>query len=257
MRRFSQRKQRNSKRLLLIIYLVLFLLALFSLAFKSGLFNIKKIEINLDKNLACVNEEQIKNASFLLGQNLFLTNGLSIEKNIKNKFVCIKRIILSKLFPNKVRIEVLGREPVAILMILRSRDATSSAVLENIATPSAEASDGASLVDRDGVIFSKDVGNLDIPKIYLLDNHNLENSLKILDKAQGFGLDIKTIAVLDNSFIIFSTPKIVFRLDSNIDSQIASLQLILERAKIDSEKLEFIDLRFDKPIIKIAPKKNG
>ena len=63
---------------------------------------------------------------------------------------------------------------------------------------------------------------------------------------------------MDNYLIVFpqvDNPKVFFRLDNEIDLQLASLQLILEKAKIDERILEFIDLRFDKPIVRFAPKK--
>ena len=88
----------------------------------------------------------------------------------------------------------------------------------------------------------------------------MKTSLQILRAVKKLGFDSLTTQILDNFFLIYPTslsPKVIFRLDQRIDVQIASLQLILEKAKMYSESLEFIDLRFDKPIVKFAPKKNG
>lgn len=251
----------------LLISLIVFLLGVLVFVLdRSTLFTIKEID-TITKNSPCVNENQLKNSSGLLGQKFFFVNLENTAKNLKNKFICLKNINLFYLFPNKIKMEAIGRQPVAILNLLKP-EATVSSHLESLATPSAEESSDAYLIDNEGVIFSKEINTLAVPHIFVDDteNHNIGNSLKILEKSKTFGLDVKTATILDNFFIIFSYPKVIFRLDDKIEAQIASLQLILAEAKInrrtiptevgrDLKELEFIDLRFDKPIIRIAPKK--
>lgn len=241
---------------------ILLITSLVFIFFKSGLLTITQVEIEGDQ-LSCADETQIKNSSNFAGQNFFLINFANITKKLKAKFICIGDIDSSLVFPNKIKMKISGRQPVAALASLQSKEATLSALLENIATPSAEESQDAYLVDNEGMIFSKNK-DLNIPNIFIKDVNlslgkklegNLENSLKILDKVKTFGLDVKKSEVLDNFFIIFSYPKVIFQLDDRIDIQIASLQLILAEAKIDLKELEFIDLRFDKPIVRFAPKK--
>lgn len=242
---------------LIKISLLIFLLGAVSVFVldRLTLFTIKEID-TVAKNSPCVNESQLKNSSGLLGQNFFFVNLENIAKNLKSKFICLKNINLFYVFPNKIRIEASGRQPVAILNLL-NLEATAASFLENLATPSAESSSDAYLIDNEGIIFSKSIGTLTVPHIFIddMENHNIGNSLKILEKSKTFGLDVKTATILDNFFIIFSYPKVIFRLDDKVEAQIASLQLILAEAKIDLKELEFIDLRFDKPIIRIAPKK--
>lgn len=128
-----------------------------------------------------------------------------------------------------------------------------------------------------GWFFSKNIGSLDIPKLYLYNSKislgqelgaSINNALKILSKTKTFGVDAEKSWVIDNFLITDTTSKsrVIFKLNDKVDIQIASLQLILAEAKInhrtiptepgiDSNKLEFIDLRFDKPIVRFAPKK--
>ena len=82
-------------------------------------------------------------------------------------------------------------------------------------------------------------------------------SLTILDKVKIYRLSITEASIFEDVLMNNTAPKIIFKLRNDIDKQIASLQLILEKAKMETSKLEFIDLRFDKPIVRIAPKKNG
>lgn len=245
-----------------LISACLVLIILFALVIRSNILTIKSVDIQT-QNVSCTDSSQIKNLSKLLGQNFFLVSSDPIQENLKKKFICIKNINLSKSFPNKVKLEVFGREPVALLLNLK--EATVSALVENIATPSAEQAADRYLIDTEGMVFSKDLDSQTLPEIYLLKpnlslgpaDDSILIVLKILEKVKTFGLNVGDSLILNNFLVIFpeiSQPKIIFRLD-NLDSQIASLQLILKIAKIDASQLEFIDLRFDKPIVRIAPKK--
>lgn len=44
---------------------------------------------------------------------------------------------------------------------------------------------------------------------------------------------------------------VIFSKEKNLDFQVASLQFILWRAKIEGKAPYFVDLRFDKPVVKI------
>ena len=82
----------------------------------------------------------------------------------------------------------------------------------------------------------------------------INNIIKIFDKTKSLGIEIKQAWLRENILVTETIPKMIFKLD-NVDSQLASLQLILSEAKIESKELEIIDLRFDKPVIKFAPEK--
>lgn len=251
--RNSKRKSWLWKIIFLFLLIIFFLLIYISL--KANIFSIRFVDLKRE-NVECLNEGRIKDLS--LGKNIFLINEKNISDEIKKDFICVKSISFSKILPDKLNLDILGRRPVAQLMMSNS-EASASSLIENIATPSAQGE--AYLLDEEGVVFSK--GNLDSPNIYILSKNidlgfedNYLKILKILDNSRKLQLDIKQSYVLNNLLIINSVPKIIFKLDFPLDLQIASLQLILKVAKIDNKELEFIDLRFDKPVIKYAPKKN-
>lgn len=250
-----------------IIFLGLVLLLATSSYFfiRSNFFIITSIYVQSDK-ITCSDNSQIRDSSNLFGQHIVFFDAQFIKNNLKNKFLCIKEVIISRKFPDRVSIYATGREPKAILLTLKNKESTSSADVENIATPSARAQevDSSYLVDDESVIYTKEIGQATAVKIFF--NQKLElgktpdllipNSLKILDKVKIYGLEPQETEILNEIFIIYSVPKIVFNLSGDLDTQLASLQLILNKAKIDRESLRFIDLRFDKPVIKIAPKKS-
>lgn len=264
-RKLREPKFKKRSALIIFLLIIFFILTLF-LFFSSNFFTIKRIEIKSEK-IDCANEGQLKDAISLSGQNFFLVNTQNVIKNLLARFTCVGNINLSRSFPDKIKLEFIGREPVATLINLQKSEASVSALVTNIATPSAEQIQQSYSVDSEGVIFAKLEGELNIPKIYVFDldikENNLRNELiasglKILDRVRTFGLEVQDTWIKDDIFLINSIdgePKVIFRLNSTIDVQIASLQLILQKAKIDENRLEFIDLRFDKPVVKFAPKK--
>ncbi|TSC87728.1 MAG: Uncharacterized protein G01um10147_414 [Microgenomates group bacterium Gr01-1014_7] len=250
----------------LILFLsILLIISMGVFLFRSNIFTITSIEVEIEK-VGCVESDKIRDASNLLGQNFFLLNSSKLENDLKNKYVCIHKVNLSRYFPNKVKLFIFGREPAAILIVLKDGEATESAE----ATPSAEASSSAEgfVVDNEGVVYSNSIEQINAPYIYAgglnltvgqkIKDDFIGKILKILEKLKSFGVDVKETKIYSNSLLLTGAmPRIIFKLSDNIDTQIASLQLILNKAKIDGEILEFIDLRFDKPVVKFAPKKHG
>lgn len=266
-----RKKRGKGLKLHKIIYLLLPVLfvIIFLLIARSNFFSIKHIDVQGDK-INCVDNDQLKKDSGLYGKNFFTLNKQKSQEDLKIKFICIKNVIVGRIIPDKVKLEVLSRKPSAVLLSLRDKEASQSSLIENIATPGALANQDRYIVDSEGVVFSKNIDDADIPKIYMHDseiavgkilkNISINNSLKILDKIKTFGVTAKKSWIVEDFFIINPDtydPKIIFRLNHQIDIELASLQLILTEAKIDLRELTFIDLRFDKPIVRFAPKKNG
>lgn len=230
---------------------------------RSSIFAVSFVEVQIEKS-SCSDPDQIKNSSGLLGQNIFLLNSAKLQNDLKNKFLCIRRVEVKRFFPNKLKLSVSVREPAATLVVLQDEEATESADILSEASPSAE----NFVIDNEGVIYSSNTEQVIAPKVYVsslnltlgqkINEDLIGNLLRILERVKSSGVDIKEAKIYSkNVLLVNDTAKIIFRLDDKIDTQIASLQLILQKAKIDEDILEFIDLRFDKPIIRFAPKKNG
>lgn len=212
------------------------------LTFFSNFFLVKSVEV--ESNLTCVDKESLLNVASVSGTNFFLIRSLEIEKKLKVKFSCVKSVRIFKKFPNRVSLEVRNREPQAKIFIVTNQEST----------PSAETAVGSFLVDNEGMLFA---GNQEAGlKIYSENkNKDFKKIISILNKIKFFGIEIMDVIVIENILLVNSVPKMNFSLDKDSDMQLASLQLILSKAKIDEETIEFIDLRFDKPIVKFAPKK--
>lgn len=264
-RRKLQKKFAGSFLKIALLGIIVLVFSLIFFSIRSGWFTIKQVEVETTE-VGCASYDQLKNASGLLGQNFFLINSSKIVGNLQKKLFCIKSAVVSKRFPDQVKLQVWGRQPFAVFISLKEKEASLSSLLLNIASPAAEQIESVYTVDNEGAVFSEDV-KIASPKVYM---YNLKTSLggkladagisalKILDKVKTLGINVDSSWIYDDLFIVIPNtvkPKIIFRLNNSTDVQLASLQLIFLEAKIDLKDLVFIDLRFDKPLIKAAPKK--
>lgn len=256
----NKRLKKRDRLIFLLKFTALFVLfgviAAIMLFLNYNFFVVKNLEINLI-NLSCTDSKSLSDTSELLGQSMLMVNKVKVEQNLKEVYLCIRRISLIKHLPDKIAIDVFGREGAVNLVQLDPKIATPSASLINIATPSAEEiSSGKSYtVDVEGINFGESkVEGLSVIYSFGEPISPIKEVIRIIDKLKTFGLDTKEGYLTLYTLIVNTYPVIIFNLSKDLDAQLASLQLILEQAKIGEEMLEFIDLRFDKPVIMIAPK---
>lgn len=240
-----------NKKLFIVIFLVLIVLL-----GGSEIFKIEDIEVG-GEQIECVSEQAVKQSLDLMSKNFLLVDLKNQEKNLE-KFICIKKAEIVFRLPKKIRVSLSARKRAAVIIPL---EATAPSFLENLATPGANLKKQF-IVDDEGMIFAEKYFD-NLTRIYVHQSNitlgkkieEIKKVLKIIDKVNRLGIEEKQTALFNNFFLInpYNSPKIIFRLP-DIENQLASLQLILEKAKIDDMKLEFIDLRFDKPVVKFAPK---
>lgn len=264
MRRLKKGKKNPFLKKIIILSFVPISIILIIILFNSTFFKIHLIDINLI-DILCADKKNIEENLSIFDRNIFLLDEKNITKNLKNKFICIKSTNLTKNYPNKIKLDVIGRKAVAQVIFVDNFEASTSSIIENSATPAASLADEPSLIDDEGTVFSKGIIE-NLPKIYIfnkklsiggdLNEDFLTKTLLVQKFLKDFSLNNFMVIIFNNLLIVEYLPKIVFRLDADINSQLASLQLILQKAKIDESRLEFIDLRFDKPIVKFAPKKS-
>lgn len=262
-------KKKDFIKLGLLILPLLILLAIF--LFKSNFFTIKKINIK-SKDLSCVSNSQIKSSLNLFGKNIFLINFQNQENILKSKYFCIKSVSFSRNLPDKLELRLESRLAKLIIIALKLKEASGSAIEQLIDTPATQSGQILEtfekyVSDDEGVIFDKDSG-INLPRVYIslkelsigknLDKVLINNLLKIADKLKIFAINGNEF-ILEKENLILSNalPKIIFKMNSEIDNQLAALQLILENAKIGDKEIEFIDLRFDKPIVRYGQRQSN
>lgn len=260
-------------RRLLLSFLVLVLLGLIFLKF--NLFNISEIKVNLE-NINCAAVEQIKSDSRLVGQNIFFIDEDKFKQTLIQKYLCIKEIQIEKFYLQQIEVKVVGRKPfvkigsyqeISPILALDLKEATpsSSTALLDWSYPTPV---DLHTADETGFVF--DTESKDSLPLFLLPGGDIKlakqvdqtmfeklslifNKLNMEENIWGREPQMK---IVDNELLIKiflkedqKEQKIIFALERDILKQLASLQLILQKAKIDNRVMEMIDLRFDKPVV--------
>lgn len=234
------------------LFFILIILGVAYLIFISSVFKIKSFSLNPD-GADCINSDEVKKLAAVSGANFFLLDLNQIEKKIKDKFFCVSAVNLKKSFPDKVALELKARKAVFNLIPFE-------------ASSSANATSSGFLVDGEGVIFERATDQTNLQPVLfkgetLLVGKRLQNDLvgkvmRILESLKRLGFDLNNAKVysIDN-FSVGLKPQLIFKLNETLDRQLASLQLIINQARMDTKEVEFIDLRFDKPVVRYAQKK--
>lgn len=259
------RLKNNSRYVKKIGFLLFSLILVLTSAFyfiKSDFFKVKEINIEAD-DLSCVQNSQIKSSLNFFGKNIFWGDFQKGEDDLKRKFFCIKNIGITKILPDKLTVKVSKRAGELVLIAYQLKESSISAVEQLIKTAATQSAEILQIeeefsVDDEGVIFEKGGDNfikvyVSIPDLSLgkiVDGELIKNMLKILKKINTLKLNTDESFVDKDTLIVNSYPKLVFTLNSDIDEKLAALQLILQNAKISDKEIEFIDLRFDKPIVR-------
>lgn len=265
-----RKRQRKTPILFLIVVVLLF-------GVISKVFVVKSIDIKLN-NAGCVSEQQVKSLLSLQGKNILLTDFNNLDNKFRSKYICVKDINFTKQLPDKILVQVNGRTGVAVVRTISTEAATSANLLDlstpsssGSATPSAQLQilDGYKgipyLVDEEGIIFAQADEGVNLPTLLLsgvgldfgkgLKNDLIKKAVVIIQKLKDFNLEIKQAIIYSNKYLLIDgKTRVQFNLEKDVNIQLASLQLILDKAKIDSENMEIIDLRFDKPVVKIPQK---
>ena len=102
------------KKRLIIAFALLLLLSTYKTQklFSIEIFNIK--EIKIENNFILSKIIIKKNLAFLYDSNLFFLNTSNIEKKLK-KIALIESYQVKKIYPNKLRIKIFEKKPIAVL----------------------------------------------------------------------------------------------------------------------------------------------
>lgn len=249
---------------LLICFVVLLLVI-----FKSPLMQIKKITTDLH-GVDCVSEQQIR-VDNSIKQNILLFDHQKVRQLWLQQYPCIGQVIFHRRFPNQLVIDLYPRVPFIqvsgfIPKVLPSLDNAEASIstataLFDWSFPVASLA-GILIADQQGVVITnREQANL--PLLYYPESEikvgqqlNLElftNLALIMDKLSALASPVSQVRFDGQSLLLQTQQKVVLSFPDDINRQLASLQLILSKAKIDGKAMDKIDLRFDKPVVIYFP----
>ncbi len=224
---------------LFLFFLLLCLILFFVLFFFNQFFLVKKIEIISEKKFLLANQNE------LLNKNLIFIDQDKIAKKIIKENSLLKDVVVSKAWPDSIKLTVFFYDPVAALIV----------------------NNGFFYLSVDGRILSKTKNNqLSLPIINYyqklnnnffqigdrIDYSDIRQTLFYIDKLGQINLRILTIDIKGQDMLVFNLEgdkKIVFSNNKEKEIQTYQLELIIRQFKIEGKEFKKIDLRFEKPVI--------
>lgn len=222
----------------LVLFLIFFFLFLVVFFIIKIIFSVSIIEISGNKD--------IKGLEALQGQLIFLIFPKESEKRLYDLNPPIKSLRLVKIYPNKIHIDVERYEKVAIF----------------------EVDKGYFYLSENGrILEKKGEQKVSLPIIHYyqkfhfgeyntgdkLQYKDILDSLFFLSKLHYLGIKIISIDINGLDMLIFNSEdkKYIFTTSKKKELQYQEFKTIIERFKIEKTEYESIDLRFEKPIIKL------
>lgn len=230
------------KLIFLITGFILIIFSIFQLL-RGDFFKINQVVCfdSLDRDQPCQTDWWFKVNGLVLGKNIISLSPQKTEELIKEELPGIDQVKIEKKLPDKLIVYLTKRKPIAVV----------------------EVNSDYYQVDYQGIILAKLDQPTDLPLIVCnevsvsANNRQFESpvilsSLDFLYQLLISGIEARRLEITDSrelTVFLKTGPKVLISLDKNIKEQVDSLQLILERAKIEGKQIELIDLRFDKPVI--------
>lgn len=238
----------------LISAILILLLGVTSLYFflRSDVFLVRNLQIN-DHQAKLIKKRKIQDLlSDYLIRSIFSINSEELEAKIRNTFLAIEWIRVEKELPDTLHVSYQERES-----ILRAKIANEDY-----------------LVSSDGLIFARakttnSTNQEHLPQIVLSNTQSFSESgvvlgqkleqkgIKDLLKIASFNwvsLDVNLIElVFEENFLVLKLEDWTVRLLINNDDterQLDTLKWIVQDANRQAKKLELIDLRFEKPVVR-------
>lgn len=259
-------------------------LLVFASIAKFGFFYVKFVTFK-PPQISCATEGELLEKTQVLGMFFLQVKPGSVESKLKKEFMCIDSVRIVKKLPSKLELAITERRPAAAVTVIRER--VLDLDLKN-ASPSSQSAisildfdvlqatvSGKFLTDADGFLFADySDGFSSLPMLFVAGNklrkggqvvdNFIGNALKVVGKLNDMSIPFSSVKIEKEFLLVDGEQKLAFGLHKDLNRQLASLQLILSRAKMKSgdssskqgpQKIEKIDLRFDKPIVVYGLKK--
>lgn len=226
---------------------------------RSSVFVVKKIIVS---DVSCATADEVRQRLAIQGKSIFFIKGDLTEK--VQSILCIESTSYTKKYPDTIDLTIKEREAIVRLssyvknldLDLGEASVSSQTALIDWSFPVSSQSSFA-VADKTGLIFAE-TSDFGLP-VLLVEGVDLKLGEKVKDpnfyRIQVIISKLKELVgfnlmKLDGiSVLIDATPKIAFSIERDELIQLGSLQLLLQKAKIDGREIKYVDLRFNKPIV--------
>lgn len=194
-----------------------------------------------------------------IGRSILVLDVGGVVSKIKEQFLVVKDLKITKRLPDTVEVEVIFREPLAVVekAVEREGEEEGQIIVET----------QSFVVDQEGLVYAEARNDEELPRVDLggqnirlgdqlsgtairtyLDILNLLKEAQIvtdwirLASERTSLADTIELQIKDGPFVLLSSQK-------DASSEISSLQTILKHYKIKGAGLKKVDLRFEKPVV--------
>ncbi len=246
----------------LICLIIVFIGVWINSILKVGQWQIK----NNKPVVKCATEDQILSDLEKFNRNIFLVDKDALKTFLRQKYACIKDVSLKYKPLTSEEVMLSQRQGlVRVASFSASPEATPSSSSAMLDWNFPNSSDSSwPVADFEGVVFDT-TSDIYLPFLYLLDADikigtrfdikTFSNLAKIIQKINDLNLSFTQIKNSQGFLMVNSSPKLIFSTTNDLKVALISLQLILNKSKIEDREVEIIDLRFDKPIVIYKEKK--
>lgn len=233
---FPKYWRKYKKPLVILAYTLVFSVVLF---FLNGLFSVSQIEV--------LGTDSLKGLEIIQAKLIFSLSKEKVENQLYLANPSVKSVEVTKIYPNKVKIEVLTGEVLAAFSVV----------------------DGYLFLSADGRILTKKRSLDSRPTIInyyqkfgfnqfsvgeRVTFEDVLYSLFFIEKISQLGLPIDVVDINGLDMLILKSSGKSYFLTTKKDreTQLNQLKTMVERLKLAAVDYESVDLRFDKPIIKLT-----
>ena len=181
-------------------------------------------------------------------KNLVLLNTKKLSISLKALNPSTTKVEINKRFPNSVSIKYELKEPIAYLKVNDGYFYLSEN--SKILYKTKQFQQTGSIIEMH---YYQSFDYLTNPVGSSLDFLDINYSLSFLRKVKGLGFEAKSIDI-DNPSMIrlnLNDATVIITVEKDIDSQLNNLERIIKQFKVEGNSFSLLDLRFDKPIIKL------
>ena len=188
-----------------------------------------------------------KNEIFLfnqaISQNIFLLKTKSLAEKIYRNNPDYKEVLIKKKLPDQLMVTIIPRSAFAFL---------ETGIGKKV------------VVDEAGYVLSDDDLTANLPRVLVrvlpapgekISDEKTLQALKLIKLLQGSFLSFKILdasSKLDLTLFLSQGLVATFSAQKDLITQVDSLQYILRHSKMEDSKIQAIDLRFQKPVLKFA-----
>jgi len=175
------------------------------------------------------------------GKNIFLYSTYELQKVLQENFLGAKNITISKILPNKIKIDVSERVPLAVVLSISDKNLYLIDGEGYVLGQVSEAFTGLPRVQYEGKVpvgsfLQKDIVPITLEILGLAEKDELlVSSMSFYPQYTRLDLNLGTILLISN--------------EKSKENSIKSASYLIKKLSLEGKKVRKIDLRYDKVIV--------